>query len=285
MAPEWGQAVRPLVVLFSLINLLVTWIFNANVDAQGGAYATGVLVLMTSACVATVIDKYRSREGGWYGRVSWVFVLITGVFVYTAVVNEIEKGFRGLTIASFFILTILVTSMASRIMRSRELRFAGFRMADAQSKLLWDTIRHEELSVLVPHRPGRRPLPEKERTIRREHRIPRDLMITFVEVELADPSEFHGDPVMSVYQEQGRYIVKITGAASIAHTLAAVALEMAKVGKPPEIHFGWTEESPVSGTLGFLLFGEGNVPWMVRELIHRAQPDPDRRPTIIIAGT
>jgi hypothetical protein len=51
-----------------------------------------------------------------------------------------------------------------------------------------------------------------------------------------------------------------------------------------EIHFGWTEESPVSGTLGFLLFGEGNVPWMVRELIHRAEPDPARRPLIIIAG-
>ena len=79
-------------------------------------------------------------------------------------------------------------------------------------------------------------------------------------------------------------MMKITGAASIAHTLAAVALEMAKVGRPPEIHFGWTDESPVSGTLGFLLFGEGNVPWMVRELIHRAEPDPTRRPLIIIAG-
>ena len=67
--------------------------------------------------------------------------------------------------------------------------------------------------------------------------------------------------------------LKITGAASIAHTLAAVALEMAKVGRPPEIHFGWTDDSPVSGTLGFFLFGEGNVPWLVRDLIRRAEPD------------
>jgi len=74
-------------------------------------------------------------------------------------------------------------------------------------------------------------------------------------------------------------------AAAIAHTLAAVALEMGKVGKPPEIHFGWTEESPVSGTLGFLLFGEGNVPWMVRELIHRAEPDPSKRPKVVIADS
>ena len=44
----------------------------------------------------------------------------------------------------------------------------------------------------------------------------------------------------------------------------------AKVGRPPEVHFGWTDDSPVSGTLGFLLFGEGNVPWMVRDLVRHA---------------
>jgi hypothetical protein len=285
MAPGWANATRPLVVLFTGVNLLVTWVFRANVDAQGGAYATGVLVLMTSAGVAAVIDRYRAREGGWAARVPWGFVLITAVFVYTTVANEVEKHFRGLTIASCFVGVILLTSFASRVVRSRELRFAGFRFADPESQLLWDTLRHEELSVLVPHRPGRRPLAEKEAAIRREHRIPRELMVTFVQVELADPSEFHGDPVMTVAQEEGRYVLRITGAASIAHTLAAVALEMAKVGRPPEIHFGWTEESPVSGMVGFLLFGEGNVPWMVRELLHRTTLDPAGRPRVIIADS
>jgi hypothetical protein len=79
--------------------------------------------------------------------------------------------------------------------------------------------------------------------------------------------------------------MRVTGAASISHTLAALALEMAKVGRPPEIHFGWSDESPLSVSFGFLLFGEGNIPWMVRELIRRAEPDPARRPLIIIAGT
>ena len=284
MAPEWAGATRPLVILFTGINLLVTYIFRANVDAQGGAYATGVLVLITSACVATVIDKYRRREGAWYARVPWAFGLITAVFVYTTIANEIEKNFQGLTIASVFILSILATSFWSRFARSRELRFGGFRMADAESRLLWDTIRHLELTVLIPHRPGRRSLAQKEAQIRREHRLPRDLMVVFVEVDLADASEFVNEPVMQVRQEEGRFVIKITSAASIAHTLAAVALEMAKVGRPPEIHFGWTDESPVSGTLGFLLFGEGNVPWMVRELLRRAEPNPDKRPLILIAG-
>jgi hypothetical protein len=283
MAPEWARATRPLVLLFTVVNLVVTLIFKANVEAQGAAYATGVLVLITSACVASVIDLWQRREGAWYRRLSWPFLFITVVFLYTTVANVYEKP-DGIKIAAFFILAILATSFVSRYRRSRELRFAGFKLPDPEAQLMWDTIRHLELTILVPHRPGRRSLANKEGQIRREHRIPRDLTIVFVEVELADASDFVNEPVMRITQEEGRFVLKITGAASIAHTLAALALEMAKVGRPPEIHFGWTDDSPVSGTLGFLLFGEGNVPWLVRDLIRRAEPDEARRPLIIIAG-
>ena len=285
MAPEWAQATRPLVIMFTAINLVVTLIFKANVDAQGGAYATGVLVLMTSAGLASTIDIYQRRRGPWHRRLSWPFALITLVFVYTTVDNEIEKGFQGLTIASFFIVTIVATSIVSRIARARELRFGGFQFTDSQSKLLWDSIRELEVTVLVPHRPGRLTLVQKEQQIRREHRIPRDLMIVFIEVELSDASEFVNDPHLHIYQEEGRYVMKITDAASIAHTLAAVALELAKVGRPPEIHFGWSDESPLSVSFGFLLFGEGNVPWLVRELLRRAEPDVTKRPLVTVAGS
>ena len=284
MAPEWARATRPLVVLLTVINLFITLVFNADVDAQGDAYATGVLVLMCSACVASLIEKWRAREGNLFGkRVALRFVLITLVFVYTTVAVIWEKPV-GMIISLCFIATIILTSFISRVLRSRELRFAGFAVKDSQSKFLWDTIRYLDLTVLVPHRPGRRSLADKEGDIRREHRIPKDLMVVFVEVKLADASNFVAEPVIDIHQEEGRYVLKITGAASIAHTLAAVSLEMAKVGHPPEIHFGWTEETPWSGTLGFLLFGEGNVPWMVRELLRRAEPDPARRPHVIVAG-
>ena len=283
MAPEWAHAVRPLVLLLTAVNLLVTYLFKADVTAQGDAYATGVLVLITSACVATVIEKWRTRQGSFGGRLSLPFLAVTLVFVYTTGAILVEKTI-GLYISLCFIGAILVTSFVSRYLRSRELRFAGFRMTDTSCKFLWDTIRHLDLTILVPHRPGRRTLAEKEAHIRKEHRIPPDMMIVFLEVDLADASEFVPETVMQVSQEEGRYVIKVTGAASIAHTLAAIALEMAKVGEPPEVHFGWTDETPWSGTLGFLLFGEGNVPWMVRELLREAEPDPDKRPRVIIAG-
>ena len=76
-----------------------------------------------------------------------------------------------------------------------------------------------------------------------------------------------------------------TARQATAVDLAAVALELSKFGRPPTIHFGWTDESPVSGTLGFLLFGEGNVPWEVRELLLKGEPDPARRPKVMIADS
>jgi hypothetical protein len=59
MAPEWALASRPLVLVFMGIAILVTLLFHANVDAQGGAYATGVLVLITSAAFAVTLHVWH----------------------------------------------------------------------------------------------------------------------------------------------------------------------------------------------------------------------------------
>lgn len=282
MAPEWARAVRPLVLLFTAINLLVTWIFQANVTAQGGAYATGVLVLMSSAGVAAVIDRWRKNQGRFIlFRVPWAFGLIAAVFLYTTAAIVVEKP-DGIKIAACFIVAIIVASMISRASRSTELRFIGFQYADEQSKFLWDSMKMLDFPVLVPHRPGVRDLLAKEEAIRREHRLGPEVAIVFIEVSLGDVSEFYQRPVLAVQQEEGRFIVKIDHCASISHAITAAALELSRVGQPPEIHFGWSEESPLSTSFSFLLFGEGNVPWMVRELIRRAEPDPAKRPRIVI---
>ncbi len=287
MAPEWARAIRPLILLFTLINLVVTWIFGASVMAQSGAYATGVLVFIFSGCAATLIDRLcnrplgnRSQMAKWYVSLI-VFSVITVIFLYTTVSIMINKP-DGMLIAICVIVAIIGTSMYSRMVRSTELRFMGFKFVDEQSKFLWDCLKYLEFPVLVPHRPGTRSLPLKEESIRQEHRLTPDIPIVFLQVELGDASDFWQHPEMEIKQEEGRFIVKVTRCASIAHVIAAIGLELSKVGKPPEIHFGWSDENPLAANLGFLLFGEGNVPWMVRSLIRRAQRDPDHQPRIIV---
>ncbi|MCE9604527.1 MAG: amino acid transporter, partial [Planctomycetia bacterium] len=254
----------------------------ADVSAQGGAYATGVLVLMSSACVATVIDVYRSRAGKFIlFRIPWKYLAIGVVFVYTTGANMLERP-DGIKIAACFIVAVLILSFASRLSRSTEMRFDGFAFADATSKFLWDSLKHLEFPVLVPHRPGRRGLEEKEQAIRILHRLPPEVPVVFVEAELGDPSEFGHIPLLEVIETEGKFIIRITRCVSIAHAVAAAALELSVFGKPPEIHFGWSDESPLAASFSFLLFGEGNVPWMVRALINKAQNDPERQPRVVI---
>src|SRR5439155_8440273 len=135
-----------------------------------------------------------------------------------------------------------------------------------QSRFLWDSLKHLEFPVLVPHRPGHRNLASKEDSIRSEHRLGPEVPIVYVEAELGDTSDFYQAPRLEVKHEQGRFILRVTRCASVAHAIAAAALELSRAGKPPEIHFGWSDESPMAANLGFVLFGEGNVPWLVREL-------------------
>jgi hypothetical protein len=281
MAPRWAEAIRALVIVFTGINLVVTWIFGASVIAQGGAYATGVLVLMSSAAVAVVIDQWRKRSGPWVVRTPWSYVVAMIVFFYTTVAVIIEKP-DGIKIAGAFIASILVFSFISRLQRSKELRFEKFDFVDETSRFLWDALRHLEFPVLVPHRPGHHSIEQKDERMRRVHRLDEEVPIVFVEAVLGDTSEFEQNPLMEVVQEEERFIVRLRRCVSIAHAVATVALELSKTGKPPEIHFGWSDESPLAANLGFLLFGEGNVPWLVRELIAKAEPDSKKRPRVII---
>ena len=281
MAPNWARATRPMVILFTLVNLFVTWYFNADVTLQGGAYATGVLVLMSSACLATVIDKWRAHKNEGFFRLPWGYAVITGVFFYTTAANMYERP-DGIKIASCFIIAILVSSFYSRLMRSTELRFQGFAFADDQSRFMWDALKHLEFPVMVPHRPGNRDLAEKDAIIRQRHRLGPEVPIVFIEAELGDTSEFQMQPLMTIREEEGRFVIGVQRCVSIAHVIAIIALECSKVGTPPEIHFGWSNESPLAASFSFLLFGEGNVPWMVQELIRKAEPDPARQPQVFI---
>jgi hypothetical protein len=280
---RWGLMLG----FFALINFVVTLAFKANVQDQRAAYATGVLVLLTSAGVVTVLDKkHVHAPAGWFGRllarldVSY-FSLIAALFVLTTI-GVVCQSLSGLAIAFCFILTILAMSVVSRAFRADEARTQGFRFKDEQSKFLWDSLRLADFPALVPHRPGRISCAEKERQIRAEHQLDPGADVVILEIEVGDASEFHQWPLIEVKQEERRFILRATECASVAHTIAAIAVEMSRSSVPPGLHFGWTELDLLSASWSYLAFGEGNIPWKVRELIHRDEPDPAKRPRVIV---
>jgi len=286
MAPDWAAAYRPLVLAFTVINLLVTLAFRADVSAQGGAYATGVLVLMTSACVASFLHEMRkpAEPGhalGLYGQ-RLGFGLITLVFVYTTLANMIERP-DGIIIASIFIATVMAISFTSRFFRSDELRLKAFRFSDPADRMLWtDIVVEGAFRVLVPHRPGSRSLADKEAEIRRKHRIPENVPIVFLEVHYGDVSEFQNAPIISARQEGTRFVIVAKDVVSVSHTIAQVAMEMTKGGAPLDIIFGWSKGGSLKLALDYVLFGQGDIPNRVVDLLDKAITDVSRRPTVIV---
>ncbi len=282
MQLHWAERSGAILHLFNLTVLLVTVVFRASVSAQQWAYATSVLALLAGAGVAAVLDV-RARWAGSRMRIlaAAPFAIAAGFFLVAGAMTTMLNA-SGLEIALVFVVVTVVTAFVSRWVRSTELRFGGFTFADEASKSRWSEICRLEFQVLVPHRPGTVSLAEKEQEIRSRHRIGAEVPVIFVEVERGDTSDFMQAPLLRVVADGEREVVRVSHCASVAHVLAAMGLAFREVGRPPEIHFGWSDESPLAANLNFLLLGEGNVPWMVHALIRKAEPEPSRRPRVVI---
>jgi hypothetical protein len=275
---RWADRWRVLLVSFAGINILVTVWFKANVDDQRGAYATGVLVLIACASVVTLFDKRRVHERaenkGWgilyFFDISF-YGLIALIFVATMLAVSVRSA-SGLGISLCFIVAILAMSIASRAWRADERRTVGYEFKDADSKFMWDSLRAADFPILMPLHPGANHA-EKETQIRAEHQLAPEKEIVFLEVCVDDPSDFFQKLMIEIARDGNRYVIKVTGCASVAHTIAAIALEMSR---------GWPERDMLSASWSYLAFGEGNIPWKVRELIHRLEKDPAKRPRVIV---
>ncbi len=277
MAPHWARAVRPMVLVFTLVAFLVTWLFDANVDKQGGAYATGVLVLMTSAAVAVTIAARRARQRGW----TIGFGVISAVFVYTTAVNVVERP-DGVKIGACFIAGIILVSLLSRLARSFELRVTGVRLDDMAERFVRD-VAHRRIRFIA-NEPDRRDAAEyrdKEQQIRADNDIPVADDLVFVEVTVLDPSEFEAALTVRGEVLHGRYRVLTVESSSVPNALAALLLTVRDTtDRIPHIYFEWTEGHPFGHFLRFLLFGQGEVAPVTREVLREAEPDRARRPRV-----
>jgi hypothetical protein len=276
MAPDWARAVRPLTLVFTAIAFLVTWLFDANVDAQGGAYATGVLVLISSAAVAVTLSCWRKRQR----RATLAFGLIAAVFVYTTGANVAERP-DGVKIGACFIAGILLVSLVSRVRRAFDLRVTGVTLDPMAELFIRDTARRE--ITLIANEPGCRDHTDyraKLGQVVRDHHLPSEHDVVFVEVTVTDPSDFETELFARGEIHQDQRVLAVTGS-SVPTALAALVLHVRDLtGRRPHLYFGWTEGSPLANLLRYLVLGQGEVAPVTREILRRAERDRARRPHV-----
>lgn len=278
MAPEWTRAQRPLVSFFTVVTFVVTYIFNASVDAQAGAYATGVLVLFVSAALGVTLAVWK--EGL---RKKLLFGTILLVFVYTSIVNMIERP-EGLHIASFFIGTIIAFSLASRIIRSFELRVGKVLFDEVAEDFLNEEIDAPGGVSLLAHRPGGMDYAEKEIETRRIHKLTaEEARFIFLEVRVSDPSQFGGEDLqVTGHVVDGRRVLRCESHA-VPNTIAAILLHLRDRTKMiPQVYFGWTEGNPITYVIKYIFLGEGETAPITREILRQIESNPARRPKIIV---
>ena len=276
MAPEWARASRPLVLVFTVVAFTVTLLFHADVDAQGGAYATGVLVLMTSGACAVAIAAWNSR---W----RWPFALIAALFVYTTAMNIYERP-EGIKIASFFIASMIGTSLLSRTLRSTELRIRDVKLDGAAAALLAED--QDQVIRIIARRPNietEEAFDAADRHVRELHGLSPQEQMYFLEIERGDASEF--EHVLYITGGKlGKHSVLRATSPVVANSIAAFLIHLEKTtGKLPHVYFQWTEGNPIGNLLRFLILGEGDVAAVAHEVLRRAIPDPKHRPVVHVS--
>jgi hypothetical protein len=282
MAPEWTRAVRPLVMIFTAICFLVTVAFKADVEAQAGAYATGVLALMLSATVAVTLSAWRRKErGALIG-----FAAVTVIFTYTLIANIIEHP-EGLRIASLFIAGIVFISVISRLWRVTELRVSGVHFDDEARRMIMEMSSQGEIRFIANH-PDTQDVDEYSVASRRAawvHHFAEEERWAFLEVNVQDASNFSGDMVVRGVDVSGFWVLRCDGVA-VPNAIAALLLEVSKMsnGRRPHVYFNWIESSPLAFLGKFLLSGQGDVAPLTHEILRRAVKDANERPVVHAAG-
>jgi hypothetical protein len=278
MAPDWGRAVRPVVVVYTVISIFITILFGADVNAQAGAYATGILAMMVSGSFAVTISAIRAKH-------RWSSVgctVLTLVLLYALVENVIEKP-DGIAISAAFIAGIVVVSLISRVTRTTELRADAIEFDDAARRFITDSLEYNNELDLIANKKQAGDDAEylaKEREQRRMNPVPGAADVIFLEVEVTDPSEFSGVLEVRGVDVDGHRVLRVRSTA-VPNAIAAILLTLRNTtGVIPHCYFEWSEGSPLTHLFRSLILGQGDTPPVVREILRTSEPDPTRRPRI-----
>lgn len=276
MAPEWARGARPMVLVFASIAVGITLSFKAEVDAQAGAYATGVLVLMSSAAVSVTAKRWKTP---W----RLPFLLISLVFGYTTVVNIVERP-EGIRIAVFFIALTIFVSLLSRALRSTELRISVVHWDESAKEILrQDTDQVIRIAAHSPLVQTEQEYDEKDTGLRERHHLSPEEQLIFLEIEPKDASQFDA-AIRLTGTMVGKHLVLRASSPAVPNAIAAALLDIMKITrKIPHAYFEWSESSPFKALLRFLILGDGDVAPVTREVLRKKISKPEKRPVIHIS--
>ncbi|TDV55100.1 amino acid transporter [Actinophytocola oryzae] len=282
MAPEWGRAVRPVVLVYTVISIGITVAFGADVNAQAGAYATGILAMMVSGAVAVTISAFR--KGQTRGGIA--FTVLTLVLLYALVENVIEKP-DGIAISAAFIAGIIVVSLVSRVTRTTELRVDRIEFDEPARRFVTDSIAFDDRLDLVANKRQAGDEAEydaKEAEQRGMNPVPGAADVLFIEIDVVDPSEFANVLVVRGVSVGTHRILRVEAPAA-PNAIAAILLALRDAtGRRPRCYFEWSEGNPLGHLFRYLILGQGDTPPVVREILRQHEPDPARRPRIHVGG-
>ena len=254
---------------------VITLIFGASVEAQSGAYATGVLVLILSAAFAATLALWRERRRGLAAYTAVVCL----VFAYTLVDNCLERP-DGLIIGTIFTLILVVVCAVSRSIRSVEFRIPHGYFADGESWRLGPEVRDKKVHVVPIRSSSAEARRQKKAEVARHYHVRRPFL--FVHVNLLDNrSEFSAPLEVSLRKEGDDYVAEVFGAVAIANTVAYLSEAI----DPISIFIGLTRRNLMTQAVRYLLFGEGETGLMVYTILLRyweLTPEEDVRPLIFL---
>lgn len=287
MAPRWAAYARALVLVIFLADILVTLVFDANVEAQGGAYATGVLVLILSACIAVALALWRESQEAEEGSrsrlktrsLSLYFWLVTLVFIYTLGDNIIERP-DGVIIASVFILTIITLSAISRYRRATEFRVERMTFMNEESKRHWPEIEGKKVHLVSLRSSDASSRERKRREILKYYHVKGPM--AFAHVHLLDNrSEFLAPLQLEIRRQGDDFVLDIHGAIAIANSIAYLSEQI----DPISLMLGLTRQNLMTQAFKYLVWGEGEVGLSVYTILIRYwewTPEEDVRPLIFL---
>ncbi|ROQ94299.1 hypothetical protein EDE04_0713 [Streptomyces sp. 2132.2] len=282
MAPEWGRAVRPVVLVYTALCVIITIAFDADVNAQAGAYATGILAMMVSGAFAVTVSALRRRQRATTAG----FTLLTAVLLYALVANIIDKP-DGITISGLFIAGIVAVSLISRVSRTTELRADRLVFDPAARQFITDTLAYDNAINIIANRRQAgdgAEYADKEREQRGNNPVPGPADVMFVEIDVVDPSDFSETLTVHGVEVDGYRILRAEAPAA-PNAIAAILLALRDTtGVKPHCYFAWAEGSPLTHMFRYFLLGRGDTAPVTREIIRKHEPDPARRPGIHVGG-